>query len=143
MTNEQVASLLERIEKLTTQHKPLFGLMDVSQMVCHCTDQIRVALGTKILPEQAGVDPEKIIALAKAGKQVPTPKGLGQREGEGTYPTLLAADKETLKQHLIRFARLPTDFQLAAHPYFGSIDRARWNSLVVYHLNHHLTQFGV
>jgi hypothetical protein len=143
MTEEQITIFLQRINKLTVDHKPTFGAMSVNQMVCHCTDQLRVAMGTKVLGDQGAVDPHEIIRLAKEGQPVPTPKGLGQLEGDGTIPTELANDKEVLKNHILDFVNLPNDFNFAPHPYFGKVDKKRWAQLVAYHLNHHLQQFKV
>jgi hypothetical protein len=143
MTEEQVAIFFQRIDKLTLEHKASFGVMNVNQMICHCTDQLRVALGTKSLGDQGSFDPNEIINLAKAGQPVPTPKGLGQVEGDGTKPTNLENDKEILKNHIADFSKLPDDFNYFMHPYFGKIDKKRWINLVIYHLNHHLGQFNV
>jgi hypothetical protein len=143
MTGEQTANFLQRIDKLTIDHKGTFGVMTVNQMVCHCTDQLRVALGTKTLADQGEVDPNEIINLARTGQPVPTPKGLGQMEGDGTAPTTLENDKEILKRHILDFSRLPDGFNYPPHPYFGKIDKKRWTNLVIYHLNHHLGQFNV
>jgi len=143
MTEEQIATFLQRIDKLTTDHKGTFGVMTVNQMVCHCTDQLRVALGTKTVGDQGTVDANEIIQLAKTGRPVPTPKGLGQMEGDGTTPTNLENDKDILKSHILDFSNLPDDFDYSPHPYFGKIDKIRWTNLVIYHLNHHLGQFNV
>lgn len=143
MTEEQIATFLQRIDKLTTDHKGTFGVMTVNQMVCHCTDQLRVALGTKTVGDQGTFDSNEIIQLAKTGRPVPTPKGLGQLEGDGTTPTNLENDKEILKSHILNFSKLPDDFDYSPHPYFGKIDKKRWTNLVIYHLNHHLGQFNV
>lgn len=122
MNEEQASIFLQRIDKLTIEHKGTFGIMTVNQMVCHCTDQLRVAMGTKALGEQGQFDPNEIINLAKTGQTVPTPKGLGQFEGDGTLPTNLQNDKEVLKQHILDFIGLPNDFNYSPHPYFGRID---------------------
>ena len=143
MTEEQAENILKRIDNLSIDHKGTFGVMTVNQMVCHCTDQIRVALGTKTLGEQGEFDPNEIINLAKTGRPVPTPKGLGQLEGDGTTPTNLENDKEILKSHILNFIKLPIDYDYSPHPYFGKIDKKRWTNLVIYHLNHHLGQFNV
>lgn len=87
MTEDQISKFFQRIDKLTLEHKASFGLMTVNQMICHCTDQLRIALGTMTLGDRGQVDPAEIIKLAKSGQPVPTPKGLGQVEGDGTKPT--------------------------------------------------------
>jgi hypothetical protein len=123
--------------------KAAWGKMNVSQMVCHCADQIRLALGTKMATSQRSINPEEIIALAKAGKTVPTPPGFDQVAGEGTPPIDFESDKQTLKGLIIEFSKLDKDFAFPPHPYFGTVTRERWNGLVIYHLDYHLKQFGV
>ena len=117
--------------------------MNVHQMVCHCTDQLRLAIGT-IKPDKnyIKIDPKEIKILALAKKTVQTPKGLGQTEGGGTRPTTFENDKALLKAHLQEFINLSEDFEFAPHPYFGTFDKRRWSRLTIYHINHHLSQFN-
>lgn len=143
MAKDKIDVFFLRIDKLTLQHKALFGKMNVHQMICHCADQIRMALGEKKSTEYGKVDPNEIIAIARAEKTAPTPKGFGQVEGEGTKPIDFNEDKETLKKYIIKFSELHASYRFSTHPYFGDIDRKRWESLVNYHLDHHLKQFGV
>ena len=143
MTQEQVTNLITRIDKLTPDSKAKFGMMNVGQMICHCTDQLRHTLGLRIIDRQVNVNTTEIMNLAKAGKLVPTPKGLGQVEGDGTKPTDFITDRETLKKHIIEFSQLTDSFKFLPHPYFGDFDRLKWTNFVLYHLNHHLQQFGV
>ena len=142
MTKDRIEGFFLRIDKLTLQHKALFGKMSVHQMICHCADQIRMSLGEKKSTEYEKVDPKEIIALTRSGKTVPTPKGFGQVEGEGTKPVDFNEDKETLKKYIDRFSELPIDYEFSEHPYFGNMNRKQWESLVNYHLDHHLKQFG-
>lgn len=131
MSEGQVQLYFQRIDKLNAGQHPLFGKMNANQMICHCTDQIRLAMGTKKSTEYGQVDPNQIILLSKSGKVVPTPKGLGQVEGDGTQPTNLEDDKEILKQHILTFSKLDNNFNCAPHPYFGEIDKKRWKELIV------------
>ena len=117
--------------------------MNANQMLCHCADFFRMAKGTKKAEEYGKVDPDNIISLARSEKPVQAPKGFGQVEGTGTKPTKFENDKRILKEYILEFSRLTEDNILAIHPYFGKIDRKRWNGLAIYHLNHHLGQFNV
>ena len=117
--------------------------MNAHQMVCHCTDQIRMALGTKKAEEDNTVNLREILLLARSGKMVPTPKGFGQVEGEGTIPSDFNNDKSVLKQHIIEFSEAKDSYDFALHPYFGKLDKEGWSEITNYHLNHHLKQFGV
>jgi len=143
MTEDNVKYFISRINKLKPEQKALFGKMNVNQMVCHCTDLLRVALGILKATEYDMVDPKEIILLSKSGKPVPTPKEFDQVEGGGTKPTTLENDKKVLKELLLEFSRLEDGFSYAPHPYFGKIGKKRWNEITAYHLNHHLEQFNV
>jgi len=142
-TEEQIQQFYERITKLNSSQKPLFGKMNANQMICHCSDFFRMAKGNKKAKEYGDVDPDKIIGLARSGKTAPTPRGFGQVEGEGTSPTHFLNDKKILKEYILEFSKLDKDFDFAEHPYFGKIERKRWIGLALYHLNHHLKQFDV
>jgi len=142
-TEEQIQDFTARIEKLDLSLQPKFGNMNVNQMVCHCTDFFRLAMGTKKALEYGVVDPKEVIALARSKKTVTAPKGFGQVEGEGTLPTNLEDDKKILKEHMLQFSQLDEDFTYPEHPFFGEIGRERWVELAYYHLNHHLRQFRV
>jgi len=143
VTEEQITRFFKRIDQLTPEQQPLFGKMNVNQMVCHCTDQIRLALGTLLADEYGAVDPAEIISLARSNKTVPTAKGLGQVEGGGTPPTVLDNDIKILKQHIRDFSKLGIDFDFKQHPFFGKYNKDQWTKLTRYHLDHHLKQFQV
>ncbi|MCC9137032.1 DUF1569 domain-containing protein [Pontibacter silvestris] len=143
MTEEQIQQFFQRIDNLQPTTKALFGRMNANQMVCHCTDQIRMALGAKKAKVSEKVNPEEILLLAKAGKAIPTPEGFGQLEGDGTNPTDFDHDVWLLKEHITAFSELKDNFEYAPHPYLGQLDKKNWNNMVTYHLNHHLKQFGV
>lgn len=143
LSEGKIQQFFHRIDSLVLEQEPLFGKMNANQMICHCTDQIRMAIGTKSATVEGKVDPNEIITMAKSGKSVPTPKGLGQVEGDGTKPTTLERDKKILKEHILNFSKLDDNFGYASHPYFEQMDKKQWTALVIYHLNHHLKQFNV
>ncbi len=143
MNEVQIKQFFERIENLTLESKQSFGKMNVNQMVCHCTDFYRMANGTKKANDYGKISPNDIIELVKSSKSTPAPNGFGQVEGDGTQPTDLKNDKRILKEHILEFSKLPENYKFTLYPYFGDIDRKRWNELELYHLNHHLEQFGV
>ena len=142
-TEDQIQDFFIRIEKLDSELKPKFGKMNVNQMVCHCADFFRMAFGTKKALEYGMVDPNEVVAIAGSGKRAPAPKGFGQIEGGGTLATNLENDKRILKEYILQFSNLARDFEFTEHPYFGIVSREGWIELAVYHLKHHLRQFGV
>lgn len=143
MSEEQIVHFFKRIDILGSEHKPLFGVMNVNQMICHCTDFFRLANGSKKAFEYGVVDPKSINSLAKSNKPIPTPKGFGQVEGDGTLPTNLENDKKILKEHILEFSKLPNNYRYALHPYFRQMDKKSWTKLAIFHLDHHLKQFNV
>lgn len=143
MTKEEIQSFLDRIDQLTPAHKAKYGKMNAHQMVCHCADQIRLALGIVQADEDyIKIDPDTVKEIARAQKTVPTPKGLDQVAGDGTQPTTFENDRALLKAELHEFLNKPQDFEFPPHPYFGAFDKKRWTNLTRYHLNHHLSQFN-
>lgn len=143
MNEDQIRTLFQRIDNLQIDQKAAWGKMNVNQMICHCADGIRMALGTKNPTVYGNISREEVLALTKAGKTVPTPQGYGQVEGEGTPPTNFESDKQLLKGLINEFSKLDEAFAFPPHAYFGTLTRERWNGLVIYHLDHHLKQFGV
>ena len=143
MTEDQINTFYQRIDNLKIDEKAIWGQMTVTQMLCHCADQIRMALGTKKPTVYGTRAAAEIMALAKTGQIVPTPPGFGQVEGEGTPSINFEKDRQLLKGLIIEFSKSDKDFIFAPHAYFGTVTRERWNTLVIYHLDHHLKQFGV
>lgn len=143
MEDEEIEIIFRRLDKLHSNSKPIFGKMNAHQMICHCSDQIRLALGTFKAEEYGKLKAKEVIALSKAGKTVPAAKGLGQVEGGGTKPTVFENDRMVLKQHVLEFSKLDEDFEFGIHPYFGKMNKEKWTRLTLYHLNHHFEQFGL
>lgn len=124
-----------------------WGIMTLNQMICHCTDQIKMAEGkieinfignyflTKIM--------KNIILLG-----VPAPKGKVKTYREldqlknGTMPTTFESDRSLLINTIKNFdEEYPTN-NAVVHPSFGKMDKAQWGRLIYVHLKHHLKQFG-
>lgn len=66
--------ILNRIMNLTPDSKRQWGKMTVNEMVCHCADQIRVALG-KIETRPAGNTLTRTVANRLVLLGLPAPKG--------------------------------------------------------------------
>ena len=143
MDAEQIKLILKRLDKLQENTTPIFGQMNANQMVCHCADQIRIALGTLEAEEYGKLTPDEVMALSKLGKTVPAAKGLGQVEGGGTQPTSFKDDVTILKEHIAAISKVDENFKFGLHPYFGAMSKRKWIRLTEYHLNHHFAQFGL
>jgi hypothetical protein len=142
MTIEKKNEFKRKILLVSADDKAKFGKMSVFQMICHCTDQFRMMFGEIEGLRRQIVDMNKIREMAIRNETVPTVDGLDQVAGDGTKPTELAKDKETLIAYLDRFFETDENCQFSFHPYYDKIDKSGWERLVVHHLNHHLDQFG-
>ena len=134
---------LNRIDLLTSDSEPKYGQMTVHQMVCHCTDFYRLALGKITLKEKPLLDAQEVIQLAQAKKTVPSPKELDQVAGNGTPPDEFKADIVLLKKNLEEFYNLNEGYDYPPHFYFGKLNHLEWKKIADYHMNHHLRQFKV
>jgi len=142
MTIDEKNGFIKRVESVEQTDKAKFGQMNVNQMICHCTDQLRMAFG-----EVEGLRIQKIDFAAlkekmAKGETVPTVDGLDQLAGEGTKPAAFENDKMTLIAYIEKFFDSGDEAPFHFHPYFGEMNKEKWNRLVLHHLNHHLAQFG-
>ena len=142
MTKEQANELIERIKTVSPNDEAKFGLMNVQQMVSHCSDQFRMLFGEMEGLLRENVDLAELREKTTRGESVQTVKGLDQVAGEGTKPGIFEEDKTILIEYLNRFNETDENFSFSFHPFFGEIGKSHWDRLVVYHLNHHLKQFG-
>lgn len=142
MTIEEKNEFVKRVNAVEQNDTAKFGRMNVNQMICHCTDQLRMALGELKGLHRENVDMAKIREMRDAGKSLPTVDGLDQVGGQGTKPTTLDNDKQILISYIEKFISCGDEFPFHFHPFMGDMNKEKWDRLVVYHLNHHLGQFG-
>lgn len=122
--------------------------MNVNQMLCHVTDQLRASLG-----ELGEMKDESnfmtrtllkflVLNVMPIPKNVPTSPRVDQMK-DGTPPTDFEADKKSLLDFIEKFVAAPEDFNWSPHFKFGALDKKEWAVLAGKHLDHHLKQFGV
>jgi hypothetical protein len=140
-----VQEIISRIDQLTPQSPPLWGKMNVSQMLCHLQGPLEVPLGRHHLPKSflmkllGPMIRKQLLADKPLAKNSPT---------ANSFRVLTEKDFDKEKQALIttlkdysnaaQAGRLPS-----AHPYWGKLSIADWDKMQWKHLDHHLTQFGV
>lgn len=147
LNKNDFVQIRKRINSIDGSEIALWGKMNVGGMLCHATDQIRLATGetqcqfggnfltTTII--------KKIILLG-----MPVPKGkietfpsIEQGAG-GTKPSSIENDKVILSQILGTVEKSFETIKFRTHPSFGQMDLKGWGCLIYIHLNHHLKQFG-
>lgn len=134
--------LAQRLGRVGADHPARWGKMDAPQMVAHCADAVRMALGTLTVPSQwlpVRYAPLKqiLIYLLPFPKSAPTaPRLVERRAGDWSAEV---AGLINLMEELA--ARRP-DRLAPEHPAFGKMSHNAWGALGYKHLDHHLRQFG-
>ncbi|MFN0276837.1 MAG: DUF1569 domain-containing protein [Chitinophagales bacterium] len=131
-----------RLQQLTHDTKPLWGKMNVSQMLYHCTLPLENALG-KIHQEKSG---SFLLRLFKSflysdrpyRKNLPTAKHFIVKD-EKDFTT----EKTKLLQDIKEAHEKGITGNWGEHPAFGKFTNEQWGKVFYKHLDHHLRQFGV
>lgn len=136
--------MLRRIDEVTLASARQWGKMTAPQMICHCTDQIRSAIGEKPA-KSIGNFFHKTILKRLVLYVIKSPKGKVETASEfhqekgGTRPTVFEKDKIALKASIQRFLDASIFYP---HPMFGDMSKKEWGRMIYLHLDHHLEQFN-
>jgi hypothetical protein len=135
-------AMVRRLRTLTPQQQRRWGKMTVHQMLCHVSDQMRVALGDLPTRRFGAAWSGQIVRFIGIHTPLPWPKGKIQtaREMLTAQPAVWDADVRACEELIARFGR---ERPAAVHPRFGPLTPREWGILAAKHLNHHFTQFGV
>lgn len=136
--------LISRIHRLSAESRRQWGRMEITEMVAHLSDQLRIAMGDVAVREVKG--PLRF-ALPRYLfiHLLPWPRGRAKAPPESftTRPTTLDDDRATLIELIERFAVTPAERLSPVHPLFGRMTPRDWDVLSHKHLDHHLRQFSV
>jgi hypothetical protein len=136
---------LNRIGKLTPGSAPLWGKMNVTQMLLHMQGPLKVALGEMQLKRGmmgilfGGLAKRQLLKPGPLSKNMPTAKEFLMFSQDG-----FEAAREELITLIERFTKGgPVGLTKEPHPFFGKLSSVEWDTLQWKHLDHHLRQFGV
>ena len=142
---ENRAALLERIRALTGEERPLWGKMNVEQMMSHLVQagdlpllggqQDRSNLFSRVV-----VKPLLLYVL-------PMPKGVKvqpdfDQQVNGRKPVEFAADREQVIRQINAVGTIDAGQKCKNHPFFGKMSVTEWSIIAYKHIDHHLRQFG-
>jgi hypothetical protein len=143
----RVEEIKERIGHLTPNNKPLWGKMNVAQMLAHCAksfDQVLAAkdfqrlfvgrlLGSIIKPFVFRDDKP----MKKNSHTIPGLAMYGERKD-------FITERDRLYYMIDQFVSTdPAKISDHVHAFFGKLTASEWAILMYKHLDHHLRQFGV
>jgi DinB superfamily len=144
-SKEHTEALIERIQRLTPEHKPQWGNMNVSQMIAHCSSTMEVVRDQKQLKRVfigylfGGLLKKQFYNDAPFKKNGPTHPYFIQSD---THE--LEAEKKQLIQHLRSFQEGgAAKCTQQPHAFFGKLTAEQWAIGMYKHTSHHLEQFGV
>ena len=135
--------IIVRINKLTSDTKPLWGKMNAGQMLAHLQMPIGVADGTHQLKRTlfgriVGPMVKSMIYNDKPFKRsLPTDPSFIMITNEKDFET----EKQKLLKMISNFSE--TAIVNETHTFFGKLTKEQWSKGTWKHLDHHLQQFGV
>jgi hypothetical protein len=136
------------LDQLTTDTKPLWGVMTAQHMVEHLIVTYKMAIGRIKIP--LVIDPEKaernkpyLTADSPMRRSVPSPTG--NNELQPLRAASLEEAVEKLKLEIQKFAEFieANPDHKAVHPYGGELDADEWLLFNRKHMKHHFIQFGL
>jgi hypothetical protein len=144
-SDPNLASILDRLQRVSPDDKALWGRMNAHQMICHLCDSAMVALGERHASPATGFFQRTLLKWIALGtslrwmKDFPTRPEIDQLQG-GTSPRDFTADQA----RLLALTRRIYDTQIGgvSHPIFGPLTQAQWHRWLYRHSDHHLRQFG-
>ena len=136
-----------RLGKLEPQSEKQWGKMTAPQMLAHCSESMRWAVGD-VVPETL---PLPMRLMGRLVKPMVLRNEDPLRKNSSTAKGLIVADERDLgteRERLLalidRFARGgATGCTNHPHSFFGKMTPEQWALLMYKHLDHHLRQFGV
>jgi hypothetical protein len=146
---EQNRLIKERINKLTPHTNPLWGKMNVTQMLAHLQLPMEVAFGQRqfkggLMGFLFGKMAKKQLVNDKPFKKnSPTMKEF-KTAGTNLSEKEFENEKNKVLSYVDRFVTEgPKVIANKKHPFFGDLTIDEWDTLQWKHLDHHLHQFGV
>ena len=143
---ENVDQVLTRINKLTPETKPLWGTMNASQMLAHCSVTYEYVYETTY-PKPKGIKKFLLKTFLKPFVVGEKPYKKNVRTGADFLKTSdhdFEIEKKKLCDYIIQTQELgEKHFDGKDSHSFGPLTVNEWNTMFYKHLDHHLSQFGV
>ena len=142
------AELIKRLTGARPDSTRLWGRMTAHQMVCHLSDNFRMALGQKRVGDASSFVTRTLIKWIALYTPLRWRSGILTRpevdqEIGGTRPGEFAADLQEAEGLLTLVASRTSSAGWPDHPIFGRMSEGDWMRWAYLHTDHHLRQFGL
>ena len=138
--------IINRINSLSPDSRPLWGKMSVGQMLAHCNVTYEMIYEDKHAKPSAF----KRFILKLLVKNIVVSEKTYKKNSPTAPQFIITTPKEfeTEKQRLIDFVhktqQLGEDYFEGKESHsFGVLNKTEWNNMIYKHLDHHLSQFSV
>jgi hypothetical protein len=138
--------IINRIQNLNLTTQPIWGKMNVSQMLAHSNVVYEMIFDDKHKKPNAFLS---FILKLVVKKNIVSEKPY--KQNGGTAPQFIIADNrdfELEKSRLIQYINKVQElgeshFDNRESHSFGKLSKTEWNNMFYKHLDHHLSQFGL
>jgi Protein of unknown function (DUF1569) len=140
------AEIIARLNRLTPESKALWGRLSVGEMLCHCLDGNKMALGEIPPTDQSNFVTRSVVKylvvyVIPIPKGAPAPPEINPHK-HGTKPLDFENERGLLIADINNFVNLKAEDFKGKHHIFGKLTHNQWGRLGYKHLDHHLKQFG-
>ena len=140
------AKLIERLNKLTGNETPVWGKMNVNQMMSHLVQGGELPFVASV-PDRSTFMSRTIIKplilyVLPMPKEVKISAEMDQQQ-KGRKPLGFETDRAVLIESMKKLGELSVDHKCLDHPFFGKMSAKDWANIAYKHIDHHLKQFGV
>lgn len=133
--------VIARIRRVSPDRAPRWGTLSAPRMLCHVSDQLRIATGTIIGRHRDTLFRRTLLKWIVLYSSMQAPPGRVQ-----TVPEMLSTLPTSWDADLAACIRLINEVGLGRangrHPAFGALSPSQWGRLGWKHLDHHLRQFS-
>lgn len=139
------AELIRRVNALENTASPLWGRMNVEQMLSHLAQTAEWPFGHSV-PDSSNLISRTLIKtlvvyFLPVPKEVKTAPQVDQQR-DGRRPQGFDTDRALVIDGINKLGTLPETDDCCDHPFFGKMSAKQWALLAHKHIDHHLKQFG-
>lgn len=139
-------ALIERLDKLSGDEKPLWGKMNAEQMMSHLVQAGELPFVASVADRSSFLSrtiiKPLILYVLPMPKEVKVSPDMDQ-QANGRRSQGFETDRSLLIHSINKLGTLPADHQCLQHPFFGKMSAKEWAVIAYKHIDHHLKQFGV